>query len=101
VGRAVHQVQDIHLRSRKRIREDAITIHPNKKHFNQKHSKMKTTYTFDQYVQLCSTVDSFHAMEILCELLSVECKLFKEEEMLYLLDLTSNRLNVIMKKNDN
>ncbi len=62
---------------------------------------MKTTYTFDQYVQLCSTVDSFHEMEILCDLLRFECKLFKQDEMLYLLELTQNRLNVIMKYNAN
>lgn len=62
---------------------------------------MKTTYTFDQYVQLCSTVDSFHSMEILCDLLSVECKLFKQDEMLYLLDLTGKRMNEILKHNDN
>lgn len=62
---------------------------------------MKTTYTFEQYVQLCSTVDSFHAMEILCDLLRFECKLFKKDEMLYLLDLTGKRMNVIMKQNDN
>ena len=62
---------------------------------------MKTTYTFDQYVQLCSTVDSFHAMEILCDLLRFECKLFKTEEMLYLLDLTGKRMNQLMKYNAN
>lgn len=58
---------------------------------------MKTTYTFDQYVQLCSTVDCFQEMEILCDLLQFECKLFKQDEMLYLLDLTQKRLNVILK----
>ena len=62
---------------------------------------MKTTYTFDQYVQLCSTVDSFHEMEILCDLLRFECKIFKTEEMLYLLDLTGKRMNVLLKHNAN
>ncbi|MGV8131696.1 MAG: hypothetical protein ACP5N7_06375 [Candidatus Pacearchaeota archaeon] len=59
-------------------------------------SKPKTTYTFDEYVQLCCTVSSFKEMEALCTLLETEVKKFNEEEMLFLCDLAEARNNFLL-----
>lgn len=58
--------------------------------------KNKTTYTFEEYVQLCCTVSSFREMEALCTLLEEEVKLFNEEEMLFLCDLAEARNNYLL-----
>lgn len=59
-------------------------------------NKTTTTYTFDEYVQLCCTVSDFNQMEILAELLHKEALLFNEEEMLFLCDLAEERSNALL-----
>jgi hypothetical protein len=63
--------------------------------------KPKTTYSFDEYVQLCCTVSSFNELEVLTELLEKEALCFTEEEALYLCDLADYRVEVLMQMNLN
>lgn len=63
--------------------------------------KPKTTFSFEEYVQLCCTVDSFNELEALTDLLEKDALMFNEEEGIYLCDLAEYRLSVLMQMNLN